>query len=102
MYEVKADDVWQLPTEFDFNNPAKCAVRVLAALSRASGGHPLCDCRVLVHKGRHTASVSASGAIAHFAPRGEARKLTAEQAIRIIHETETILLGTVYPNGAQR
>lgn len=102
MYEVKADDVSNLPTEFDFAKPEQCAVKVLRALSQASGGHSLRDCHVLVHKARHTATVSASGAIARYAPRGERTKLTADEAIRILNETQRIVLGTVYPNGARR
>lgn len=100
-YEVKADDVWALPVEFNFNDPTRCALQVLAALSEAGGGHTLRDCRVVMHKGRHTATVSANGAYARFAPRERGTPLSAADALRIMGETETIQLGSVTCRGGQ-
>lgn len=104
-YDVKPEDLRgvpgaaQLPTEFNFKDPVGCAVKVLRALSGASGGHPLRDGAVTIHRGRHTASVVASGASAHYAPRDRAHTLTAEQALRIMAESERHEVGTVNQYG---
>lgn len=99
-YEVKADDHRDLPLVFDFAHPEQCAIKALAVMSRASGGHLLRDCRVHVHVGRHTASITASGAAVQYAPRERAPRergqpITAEQFDSIIGQTVRYDLGTV-------
>lgn len=97
-YPVKDEQVFGIPSEFDFKHPEQCATRALIGMARACGGHTLHDCRVAYHPLRHTASVTANGASVHYAPR-DCTPLTVEQAIALIAETVIIQLPTITQYG---
>ncbi len=94
-YPVEANDTLPLPLEFDFNAPEECARKVLAVMSNASGGHKLANCRLRIHRGRKTASITCSGGYARYREDSTPFAFNVEQAMQFDAECEVYELGAV-------
>lgn len=97
-YPVIPSKQFNIPRVFNFDYPIDCAIDALKVMSQASGGHMLRDCRVIIHRGRKTATVSANGCIVRYRPH-DLPGLTAVQAVLILDESETYEIGLVDKRG---
>jgi hypothetical protein len=93
-YRVQPNQYTPLPESFDFEHPEKCARKIFAIMSNASGGHLLLDCKVRFHKLRGTANLTCGGAHIFF-QTPNLPKLSIDEVCDVVLESTVLNLGHV-------
>lgn len=97
-YPVIPSRQFDIPRTFNFDYPIDSAIDALKVMSLASGKFLLRDCRVVIHRGRQTATVTANGVVVRYRPH-EPQHLTAAQAVLVLDESEFYDIGLVDHRG---
>lgn len=95
IYPIDPTPDLPFPVEFDFDDAEQCAKKVLAILSRASGGFALHGCKMAVDPVRRTATIHADGAFAYYAPSDVPPLKTVDEIVAAARRTVRTKLGTV-------